>query len=163
MWRNGSHSEASRGGDPPLAAKGQHSMVSSQETVELAQEVRELLDLPALYNLATVNPNGTIQLNPIWGELHEGKVRINTLAGRQKHKNLADRGDRVTVMVTDPANPLRYVEIRGRVDEITDANGVEVIDRLAKKYTGADTYPHLQEGDVRVTITISPLKVFTHW
>ena len=128
----------------------------------LTDDVKELLDKPALYNLATVNPNGTIQLNPVWGELHDEKIRINTLAGRQKHKNLIERGDRVTVMVTDPEDQQRYVEIRGEVDEMTEANGVEVIDRLAKKYTGADRYGALGEGDVRVTITITPLKVFTH-
>ncbi len=138
-------------------------MVNETTTVALAEEVQELLNRPALYNLATVNPNGSIQLNPVWGELHDGLLRINTLAGRQKHKNLTERGDLVTVMVTDPDNPLRYVEIRGRVDEITDENGIEVIDRLAKKYTGADKYAHLNEGDVRVTITIAPVKVFTHW
>jgi PPOX class probable F420-dependent enzyme len=130
--------------------------------VALSDDVRELLSQPVNYALATVNPNGTVQLNPVWGEVHEGQIRINTLAGRQKHKNLIERGDRVTVMVTDQDDPLRYVEIRGKVDEMTTENGVEVIDRLAKKYTGADTYPHLQEGDVRVTITIAPVKVFTH-
>ena len=147
----------------PAPRKGHDLMVNNTETIALAEEVQALLDRPALYNLATVNPNGTVQLNPVWGELYDGKLRINTLAGRQKHKNLTERGDRVTVMVTDPDDPLRYVEIRGRVDDITDANGVEVIDRLAKKYTGADRYGALQDGDVRVTITIEPLKVFTHW
>lgn len=138
-------------------------MVNETQVVTLEEDVQELLAQPANYNLATVNPNGTIQLNPVWGEVHDGMIRINTLAGRQKHKNLIERGDRVTVMVTDPNDPLRYVEIRGRVDDMTDENGVEVIDRLAKKYTGADKYPSLQEGDVRVTITIAPVKVFTHW
>jgi PPOX class probable F420-dependent enzyme len=135
---------------------------STTTGVELAQDVQDLLNQPVLYNLATLNPNGSIQVNPIWGELHEGKIRINTLAGRRKHKNLIERGDQVTIMVSDPEDQLRYVEIRGQVDELTDENGVEVIDRLAKKYTGADKYPHLSEGDVRVTITISPVKVFTH-
>jgi PPOX class probable F420-dependent enzyme len=130
------------------------------DTVALKESVQELLDQPVLYNLATVNPNGSVQLNPVWGELHEGRIRINTLAGRQKHRNLVERGDQVTVMVVDPDDPLRYVEIRGRVEEMTDANGVEVIDRLARKYTGAEKYDGLKEGDVRITITIAPTKVF---
>ena len=45
---------------------------------------------------------------------------------------------------------------------MTDENGIEVIDRLAKKYTGADSYGGLSEGDVRITITIAPVTVFTH-
>jgi len=128
--------------------------------VEFKDDVRELLEQPVLYNLATINPNGTIQVNPVWGELYDGRIRINTAVGRQKHKNLAERGDRVTVMVQDPNDPMRYVEIRGKVAELTEENGDEVIDRLAKKYLGVDTYPYRREDETRVTIVIEPTKVF---
>lgn len=127
---------------------------------KISEEFQDLLEQPVLYNLATINPNGSIQVNPVWGELHNGKIRINTAAGRQKHKNLVERGDKVTVMVQDPANAQRYVEIRGEVAEVTDENGNEVIDRLAKKYLGVDAYPFYQEGETRVTVTIEPTKIF---
>ncbi|HYH12083.1 MAG TPA: PPOX class F420-dependent oxidoreductase [Thermomicrobiales bacterium] len=128
--------------------------------VEIRDDVRELLEQPVLYNLATVNPNGTIQVNPVWGEIHDGKIRINTAVGRRKHRNLAERGDKVTVMVQDPSDPLRYVEIRGKVTEMTEANGDEIIDRLAKKYLGVDTYPEHREDETRVTIMIEPTRIF---
>jgi len=128
--------------------------------VEFKDDVRELLEQPVLYNLATINPNGTIQVNPVWSELYDGRIRINTAVGRQKHKNLAERGDKVTVMVQDPNDPMRYVEIRGKVAELTEENGDEVIDRLAKKYLGVDTYPYRREDETRVTIVIEPTKVF---
>lgn len=127
--------------------------------VTLPEGVQQLLDRPVLYNLATLNPNGTIQLHPVWGELHEGRIRINTAAGRRKHRNLVERGDAVTVMVTDPEDPYRYVEIRGRVAEMTEQDGVEVIDRLARKYTGAERYDGHRDDETRVTITIEPVKV----
>jgi PPOX class probable F420-dependent enzyme len=120
---------------------------------------QELLGEPVLYNLATLNPDGSLAVNPVWGELHEGNVRINTAAGRQKHKNMEERGDHVTVIVLDPANSQRYVEIRGRVAQISDENGDEVINGLANKYMGVDTYPFKQPGEVRVTILIEPTKV----
>ncbi len=128
--------------------------------IELRTDVRELLERPVLYALATVNPNGSVQLNPVWGDLHEGMIRINTAAGRQKHKNLAERGDRVTVMVQDPENDQRYVEIRGRVAEMTEEDGDEVIDFLARKYLGTETYPYRNDVDTRVTVLIEPTKVF---
>jgi len=45
---------------------------ATKDVVRMSDEVTALLDQPVLYNLATVNPNGTIQLNPVWGEVHEG-------------------------------------------------------------------------------------------
>jgi PPOX class probable F420-dependent enzyme len=130
--------------------------------VKMDEAVRELLEQPVLYNLATVNPNGTVQLNPVWGHLRGDMILLNTAAGRQKHKNLAERGDQVTVMVVDPADPYRYVEIRGEVDGMTDEDGVEVIDQLATKYTGADRYAGHKADETRVTITLRPTKIFVH-
>lgn len=66
---------------------------------ELKDSVRSLLEQPVLYNLATINPNGTVQVNPVWGDLVDGKIRINTAAGRMKHKNLAECGDTETILV----------------------------------------------------------------
>ncbi len=128
--------------------------------VELKDNVRSLLEQPVLYNLATINPNGTVQVNPVWGDLVDGKIRINTAAGRMKHKNLAERGDTVTVMVQDPDNTQRYVEIRGTVAEMTDEDGDEVIDLLANKYLGVDRYPFHTPEETRVTVLIEPTKVF---
>ncbi len=135
-------------------------MVDTGTRVGISDDVRSLLERPVLYNLATVNPNGTVQVNPVWGELHDGMIRLNTAAGRQKHKNLAERGDTVTVMVQDPDDTQRYVEIRGRVSELTEKNGVEIIDRLAKKYIGVDVYPWHKDDETRVTVMIEPTQVF---
>lgn len=128
--------------------------------IPIPDEVQQLLEKPVLYNLATINPNGSIQVNPVWGELHNGQIRINTAVGRQKHKNLVERGDIVTVMVQDPEDTQRYVEIRGKVAELSEENGDEVIDRLARKYLGVDVYPWHTAEETRVTVLIEPTKVF---
>ena len=128
--------------------------------VEIKDSFQDLLKQPVLYNLATINPNGSIQVNPVWGELQDGRILVNTAAGRQKHKNLVERGDNVTVMVQDPEDTQRYIEIRGRVADLTESNGDEIIDRLAHKYLGVETYPYHREDETRVTITIEPTKVF---
>jgi PPOX class probable F420-dependent enzyme len=128
--------------------------------VEIKESVRQLLEQPVLYNLATVNPNGSIQVNPVWGDLEDGRIVLNTAAGRRKHKNLVARGDTVTVMVQDPNDTQRYIEIRGQVSELTEENGDEIIDRLAKKYLGVDVYPWHKDDETRVTVMIEPTKVF---
>jgi hypothetical protein len=62
----------------------------------------------------------------------------------------------VAVAIQDPENPYRYLEVRGRVAEITEKGADEHIDSLAKKYLGKDKYPYRQPGEVRVIYKIQP-------
>lgn len=67
------------------------------------------------------------------------------------------RSPNVSVSIQDPDNPYRYLEIRGKVTEITENGADESIDKLAKKYIGADKYPGRTAGEVRVMYKITPL------
>jgi hypothetical protein len=62
----------------------------------------------------------------------------------------------VALAIVDPENPYRYLEIRGRVVEITEQGADAYIDKLAKKYLGVDKYPYGQPGEVRVLYKIQP-------
>ena len=66
------------------------------------------------------------------------------------------RDPRVTLAIQDPDNPYRYLEVRGRVVEITEEGADAHIDSLAKKYLGVDKYPYRQPGEVRVLYKIQP-------
>lgn len=121
---------------------------------------RDLLDRPILISLATVQPDGQPQVTPVWADYVDGRVRVNTAAGRQKHTNLLER-PQATVMVIDPDNDQRYIEIRGRVAEATEEGADEVIDALAKQYLGVDTYPYRNPAETRVTFLIEPVHVST--
>jgi len=72
-----------------------------------------------------------------------------------------DRDPRVALSVTDPANPHRYLEVRGRVVETVEQGGGEHADRLAQRYMGVERYPYNRPGDVRVILRIRPEKVNT--
>jgi hypothetical protein len=61
--------------------------------------------------------------------------------------------------VQDPDNPYRYVQIRGRVAEMTEQGADAHIDSLAKKYLGQDRYPNRKEGERRVIVRILPEQV----
>jgi hypothetical protein len=65
----------------------------------------------------------------------------------------------VALAISDPDNPYRYLEVRGRVAEITEDGASEHIDRMAKKYLGLDQYPYRAPGEVRVLYRIEPLHV----
>jgi len=113
----------------------------------------------AFANLATVNADGTPQVTPVWFDWDGSRLRINTARGRVKDKNLR-RTPAMALTITDPDNPYRYVQVRGRVANVTESGADAHIDALAKKYTGKD-YANRKPGEVRVIFTISPERVQT--
>jgi PPOX class probable F420-dependent enzyme len=124
----------------------------------IPDKYRDLFQKPAFGVLATLMPDGQPQLTPVWVDWQDGHVIVNSAKGRQKDKNI-ERDRRVTITLIDPENPYRYVEVRGRVDEITQTNADTHIDKMAKKYLGKDKYPFRQPGEVRVMYKIAPQHV----
>lgn len=125
---------------------------------EIPENYRDLFTKPAFAHLATLMPDGTPQVTPVWCDLQDGHIIINSAKGRQKDKNLR-RDPRVALAVSDPANPYRYVQVRGRVVEITESGADGHIDRMAKKYLNLEAYPYRQPGEVRVIYKIRPDRV----
>ena len=117
-------------------------------------------DVKAYANLGTLFSDGSPQVTPVWFDTADGAIRINTAVGRAKDRNLR-RDPRVALAIMDPGNPYRFVQIRGRVQRRTEEGADAHIDRLAKKYLGADTYPFRQPGEVRVIYVIRPERVTT--
>jgi PPOX class probable F420-dependent enzyme len=115
----------------------------------------------AFANVATLNPDGSPQVTPVWVDFDGTYVLINTAKGRVKAKNLA-REPRVALSIADPDNAYRYLGIQGRVVEMTESGGDAHIDKMAKKYLGKDSYPFRAPGEVRLIVKISPDKVHTN-
>ena len=106
-------------------------------------------------HLATVMKDGSPQVTPVWLDFTDGMIRVNTARGRVKDRNLKV-GSRVALSIADPDNPYRYVQIRGKVVEITEQGAAAHIDKMAKKYLDVDKYPYGQPGEVRVMYKIRP-------
>ena len=121
----------------------------------------DLLTKPAFANLATLKPDGSPQVTPVWVDFDGAHVIVNTARGRVKAKNLA-REPRVALSIADPENPYRYLGIQGRVVEMTEKGGDAHIDKMAKKYLGKDSYPFRKPGEVRIVVRIEPDKVHTN-
>ena len=126
----------------------------------IPQEFRDLLTKKAFAHLATIMPDGSPQVTPVWIDFDGGHVRVNSAKGRIKDKNMRRNG-RVALAIQDPDNPYRYLAVRGRVEEITETGADAHIDSLAKKYLGQDRYPHRQPAEVRVIYRIRPERVST--
>ena len=121
---------------------------------------KDLLDKPAFAHLATLNPDGSPQVTPVWFDYDGQQIIVNTARGRVKDRNL-QREPRVALSIVDPANPYRYLGIQGRVTEMTENGADAGIDTLAKKYLGKDTYPWKGPTEVRVIVKIAPEKIHT--
>ena len=114
----------------------------------------------AFGHLATVMPDGSPQVTPVWFDYVNGIVRVNTAKGRIKARNM-NEGARVALSILDPDNAYRYIQIRGRVRRMTEQGASAHIDSLAKKYLGADKYPYGQPGEVRLIFEIEPTSANT--
>jgi PPOX class probable F420-dependent enzyme len=109
--------------------------------------------------LATLMPDGSPQVTPVWFDYVNGRIRINTLRGRVKDRNMS-RDARVALTIMDLGQPFRHLSVRGRIAAETEAGAREHIDVLARKYLGQD-YAWLRPGDVRVIYEIEPLSAAT--
>ena len=121
----------------------------------IPDKYRDLFTKRAFASLATLMPDGSPQVTPVWVDLDGNQVIVNSAKGRQKDKNIR-RDTRVALAVIDPDNPYRYLEIRGPVVEITEQGADAHIDKMAKKYLGADKYPYRQPTEERVMYKIQP-------
>jgi len=120
------------------------------------ENYRDLFDdKKAFANLATLMPDGSPQVTPVWFDRKDGRIRVNTAKGRVKARNMTD-GAHVALAIMDPDNAYRYVQVRGTVSRVTEEGADAHIDSLAKKYLGQDTYPFRQPGEVRVIYEITP-------
>jgi PPOX class probable F420-dependent enzyme len=122
---------------------------------EIPKAYLDLFSKPAFAHLVTLMADGSPQVTPVWVDLDGNTVIVNTARGRLKDRNMK-RDPRVALAVSDPANPYRYVQVRGRVSDITENGGDAHIDKMAKKYLNQDSYPYRQPGEVRVVYRITP-------
>lgn len=115
----------------------------------------------AFLYLATSMKDGSPQVTPVWFNTDGNYILINSALGRVKDRNMRAR-PAVAAVIADPTNPYRYLQIHGKVVEITLNGAEEHIDTLAFKYRGVTSYPNRRAGEQRVTYKILPEKVDAH-
>lgn len=125
--------------------------------ITLDDRQRALLDGKNFAYLATVGRDGRPQVTPVWVEYDGTHVIINSEEKRAKVRHLKEDPN-VAIAIADANDPYLYIELRGKVVEITTEGALEGIDRLAEKYIGKK-YPWNQPGDVRVVLKIEPERV----
>ncbi|MBB2914461.1 PPOX class probable F420-dependent enzyme [Streptosporangium becharense] len=124
---------------------------------KLSEEAKELLRQPIHAWVTTVRPNGSLHSTVVWVDVDGDDVVFNTAVGRAKERHLRE-DPRVSVSVLDPKDAFHLVSVSGKARlELDGAD--EVIDRLAGKYLGVETYPYRQPGEQRITVRVTPDEV----
>jgi len=121
----------------------------------LSEDVLALLRQASPCYLATSMADGSPQVTQVWVDTDGKHVLINSVQGHVKVSNIV-RDPRVAIAISDPDTPSRYVQVRGRVREVTTEGAVDHIEMLAQKYLGTP-YPWFGGRDQeRVLIIIEP-------
>ena len=121
--------------------------------VTLPQSVKTLLLDKAYGHVVTSNGEGKPQVTMVWMDVDGDEVIFNTAEGRRKTQNLR-RDPRIIVSVQDRSDPQAYAVFHGKA-RITETGADEHIDKLAKRFLGADKYQFRQPGEKRVIVRIS--------
>jgi len=133
---------------------------------KIPDEFLDLVNGPPVAALTTIMPNGQPQTTPIWCDFDGIHICINTMCGFQKEKNMR-RNARVTILAYDPNIPLRSLEIRGRVVEMTKDGAMEHLDHLSELYTGRSPYfgecvpVEFRNRETPILCKIQPMHVVT--
>ena len=110
-------------------------LLHDHPTDEIPDSYRDLVECPPVAALTTLTADGYPQTSVVWCDVEEGLIRVNTMRGFAKERNMR-RDPRVTLLCFDPGQPLRYLEVRGTVVQMTEDGAGRHLDDLASKYLG---------------------------
>jgi PPOX class probable F420-dependent enzyme len=122
-------------------------------SIALSPEVRSLIDRRNFAHLATILPDGSPQVAPVWIGREGDRILIGTGEGTLKARN-TKRDPRVGLSIVDFDNPYEEVQIRGRIVERRPDGDFTIMDAIARKYTGKEFPFRAPEGRVALVIEI---------
>ncbi|MFD1644749.1 PPOX class F420-dependent oxidoreductase [Haloarchaeobius litoreus] len=131
---------------------------------EIPPSHRDLFEKKTFAHFATLMPDGTPQVTPVWVDYdaESDHVLVNTARGRRKERNVS-RDRRVGIEMSDPDDPYRYLSVQGEVVSVSAEGANEHADELAGRYMDLDEYPnHGEEQGERVVIRIRPERVIAN-
>ena len=129
-------------------------------SVKIPQNFLDMFKRPIFANIATLMPDGSPHLTPIWIDYDDSYLLFTIIKGHKKDRNLATH-PQVAITLFDPENPYRYIMTQGRVVEITEDGAYEHSQKMAKKYLGDDGEYVFKEGEKVHLFKLIPEKVST--
>jgi PPOX class probable F420-dependent enzyme len=121
-------------------------------SIKVLQSLRKMLEDKAYGHVVTFNANGKPEITMVWMDIDGDELLFNTAEGRRKPDNIR-RDPRVIVSVQDRNNPQAYAVFHGK-GRVTDEGADPHIDKLAKRFLGADKYPYRRPDEKRLIVRI---------
>ena len=121
--------------------------------VKIPQSLRTMLEDKAYGHVVTFNAKGQPEVTMVWMDVEGDEVLFNTAEGRRKAQNLR-QDPRIIVSVQSRSDPQAYAVFHGKA-RVTETGADDHIDKLAKRFLGADKYPFRQPGEKRLLVRIS--------
>jgi PPOX class probable F420-dependent enzyme len=119
----------------------------------IPDDLQDLVQRPIFASLGTIRPDDTVQVNPMWFAYQDGTLRFTHTNKRAKFRNL-QHNPSMSLLITDPDAPLRYLELRGQLIEvIPDPSGAYYV-FLGQRYGNPDQEPPPDKAD-RVVLVMS--------
>ena len=126
--------------------------------MKLSDKAKKLIDGKNFANVATLMPDGSPQVTPVWIDRDGDTIILNGTRSRQRTRNLK-RDPRVAICIYDQNNPYSNVAIRGRVVGITETGAEDHIDKMHMKYHGTPKYPYHNPKDPRVLLRVEAARI----
>jgi PPOX class probable F420-dependent enzyme len=133
-------------------------IVSAGVTKLNDEDLRRLFQFRNLAYLATLSKDGSPHVIPVWAEMVNDLILINTFETSAKNKNITS-DKRIALSVVEQNNPFNMVSIKGRVVEQATEEADEHLKRLAKKYLGIGRYYYRKPNHQRIILKIKPEKI----
>jgi PPOX class probable F420-dependent enzyme len=102
---------------------------------KLNDDMKRLIDAANFAHLATVQPDGSPKVEPVWIGREGDRIVVATDRKSLKSINL-ERDPRVAISLVSRDNPYEQLLIRGRVVESRDDNDLVGLDALSEAYLG---------------------------
>jgi PPOX class probable F420-dependent enzyme len=120
--------------------------------IALPQSVKKIVQDKTYGHVVTFNADGKPQVTMVWLDVDGDEVVFNTAQGRLKPKNLR-RDPRIIISAQDRNDPQSYMVFHGKAS-VTETGADDHIDKLAKRFLGADKYPFRRPGEQRLVVRV---------
>ncbi|HEU0143567.1 MAG TPA: PPOX class F420-dependent oxidoreductase, partial [Nitrososphaera sp.] len=135
--------------DHPEDPTKYNEQVNNGVTPISKEDISKLFAGRNLVYVSTLSADGSPHITPVWADMEDGFILINTFEGSAKVKN-AKRDPRVALSITDMYNTYNMVSIKGKVVNITPDGADAHLQKLAKKYLGIGKYYYRKPTHQRV-------------
>ena len=106
------------------------------DSLTVPDDLLDLVTTDRIGHVSFVRPDGSIVTHLMWIDWDGSRIVTSSPVGSVKGGHVR-RNSHVSVSVSDPEDPWRYVIVRGQVTDIQPDVNLAFIDKMSLRYTGS--------------------------